>query len=51
MEIFKSLIAGGICGVIFSAASLPIPAPPVFSGVVGIIGVYVGYVLVQRIRG
>lgn len=50
MELFKSLIAGAVCGIVFSLAGLPIPAPPVLAGVVGIIGVFAGYVLVQKFR-
>jgi XapX domain-containing protein len=51
MELVKSLAAGAACGVVFSLAGLPIPAPPVLAGVVGIIGVFAGYVFVQRLRG
>lgn len=50
MEMLKSLMAGALCGVVFSLAGLPIPAPPVLSGVVGIIGVFFGYVLVQKFK-
>ena len=50
MELLKSLGAGALCGVVFSLAGLPIPAPPVLAGVVGIIGVFAGYVLVQRLK-
>lgn len=50
MEILKSFGAGAVCGVVFSLAGLPIPAPPVLAGVVGIVGVFAGYVLVQRFR-
>jgi XapX domain-containing protein len=50
MELFKSLIAGAVCGVVFSLAGLPIPAPPVFSGVVGIIGVFVGYKIILQFK-
>lgn len=48
MELLKSFGAGLACGVVFSLAGLPIPAPPVFAGVVGIIGVFAGYILVRR---
>ena len=39
---FLALAAGLIVGVVFSAIKLPIPAPPVLPGVLGIIGIYLG---------
>ncbi len=44
-EVILALLSGLIVGVIFTAIKLPIPAPPVMSGVVGIIGVYLGSVV------
>ncbi len=41
-ELFLSLLAGIIVGAIFKLFKLPIPAPPVFSAVVGVFGVYFG---------
>lgn len=46
-EIIMSLIAGLIVGVVFTLIKLPIPAPPVFSAICGIIGVWGGMKLVQ----
>lgn len=47
-EVLLSIFAGFIVGVLFSAIKLPIPAPPVLPGVMGIVGVYlVGF----RING
>ncbi len=46
-EVIMALIAGLIVGVLFSAIKLPIPAPPVLPGVMGIVGVYAGSVLYQ----
>lgn len=37
-----ALLAGFAVGVIFTAIKLPLPAPPVLAGVVGILGVYLG---------
>jgi len=50
MEALKSLLAGTACGVVFSVLGLPIPAPPVFAGVAGIIGVFAGYIIIQRLK-
>ncbi len=46
----KSLAAGIGCGVVFSLLRLPIPAPPVVSGIVGIVGVFLGYTLVTKFK-
>jgi len=42
-EILLSLLTGGIVGVVFALLKLPIPAPPVFSGIMGIIGIFLGF--------
>ncbi|MFP7295637.1 XapX domain-containing protein [Neobacillus niacini] len=44
-ETILALIAGLIVGVVFKFMKLPLPAPPVFSAVVGVFGVYFGGVL------
>ncbi|MCD8548796.1 MAG: XapX domain-containing protein [Aeromonadaceae bacterium] len=41
-ELVLALVAGMVVGVLFSLLRLPIPAPPVLSGVMGIVGVYLG---------
>ncbi|MFD2655949.1 XapX domain-containing protein [Gracilibacillus thailandensis] len=41
-EIVLSLLAGIIIGIVFKFMKLPLPAPPVLAGVVGIFGVYFG---------
>ncbi len=41
-EVLLAIFAGFIVGILFSAIKLPIPAPPVLSGVMGIVGVYLG---------
>ncbi|MGY5540487.1 XapX domain-containing protein [Vibrio brasiliensis] len=48
-EVILALLSGLIVGVVFTAIKLPIPAPPVMSGVVGIIGVYLGSVVYQNL--
>jgi XapX domain-containing protein len=42
-EILLSVLTGFGCGVVFAAFKLPVPAPPVFAGVAGIIGLWIGY--------
>ena len=47
-EVILSVLTGGLAGVIFALFKLPVPAPPVFAGVAGIIGLWAGYALVSR---
>lgn len=41
-EILLALVAGAGVGALFSILQLPLPAPPVLSGIMGIVGVYLG---------
>lgn len=41
-EVLLALLTGALVGVIFSVLKLPIPAPPVLSGIAGIFGIYLG---------
>jgi XapX domain-containing protein len=45
--LMMTLFTGFGCGVIFSISKMPIPAPLSFSGVVGILGIYLGYSFVR----
>ena len=40
--VLLALFAGFLVGVLFSAIKLPLPAPPVLSGIMGIVGIYLG---------
>ncbi|MFK0573363.1 XapX domain-containing protein [Endozoicomonas sp.] len=46
-EAFLAILCGFFVGILFSFLRLPIPAPPVLSGVAGIVGVYLGHVCYQ----
>ena len=46
-EVFLALFAGLLVGVIFSLLKLPLPAPPVLTGIAGIVGIYLGGILFQ----
>jgi XapX domain-containing protein len=48
-EILLALLAGAFVGIIFSVIKLPLPAPPVLSGIAGIVGIYIGGVSYQWI--
>jgi XapX domain-containing protein len=41
-EVILALATGIFVGVLFSILKLPLPAPPVLSGVAGIAGIYLG---------
>ena len=43
------LLTGIIVGVIFSLFNLPIPAPPALPGILGVVGVWLGYELVKAV--
>ena len=45
--IFISTLTGGIVGAVFAYLILPIPAPSAFSGVSGIIGIYLGFKAIE----
>jgi len=47
-DIIMTTLVGAMVGGIFSAFKLPIPAPPVFAGLMGIVGLWIGYGIVQR---
>ena len=42
---FKALVAGIFVGVLFARLSLPAPAPPALAGILGIVGIFVGFKL------
>ncbi len=42
-----ALFTGLLTGSVFAAVEAPIPAPPNIAGVLGIAGIYLGYVLVE----
>lgn len=48
-DIFLCTITGAILGGIFAAFKLPVPAPPVFPAVMGILGIWLGAALIGKI--
>jgi XapX domain-containing protein len=47
-DIFLSILTGFGCGVVFAAFKLPVPAPPVFAGVAGIVGLWIGFSVITK---
>jgi XapX domain-containing protein len=45
-EMFLSLVTGAVCGAAFAFFKLPVPAPTVIPGLLGILGIFLGYQLI-----
>jgi len=41
-EVIMALVVGIVVGLLFSFLKLPLPAPPVLSAVMGVVGIYFG---------
>lgn len=50
-EIVASFGIGGFVGFLFAAVNVPVPAPPTVAGVAGILGLTVGYIVIQGLKG
>jgi len=48
-QLLLSILTGFGCGVVFAAFKLPVPAPPVFAGFAGIIGIWLGFKTITQI--
>ncbi|MFN4895086.1 MAG: XapX domain-containing protein [Pseudomonadota bacterium] len=48
-ELLLSLLTGAVFGATFTLLKFPLPAPTTASGVAGIVGVYLGMVLVSSL--
>lgn len=44
-----ALLTGGLLGAVFAFIQAPIPAPPELPGVLGIVGIFLGYRLVDSL--
>ncbi|MFB6253339.1 MAG: XapX domain-containing protein [Halobacteriaceae archaeon] len=44
--VIMALITGLLAGGLFAFLQIPIPAPPNMSGIMGIVGIYLGYKIV-----
>jgi len=47
-DILLTTLTGAGVGAVFAVFKLPVPAPPVFAGLMGIFGLWLGYGLVGR---
>ena len=46
-EVMLALATGIMVGALFSFFKLPIPAPPALPGVAGIVGIYIGFKIIN----
>ena len=46
-EIVLATLTGILAGALFSAVDVPIPAPPNLAGILGIVGLFLGYRVVE----
>lgn len=49
VAVLAALAVGFSAGALFTYLQLPIPAPPELPGVMAILGIYIGYVVVERL--
>jgi len=49
-EILLSLLLGAVTGVLFASLGLPVPAPANLAGVMGVIGLFAGYLLGKYLK-
>ncbi len=48
-EVMLSLLTGLAIGIVFARFKLPVPAPQTLAGVMGIVGIFLGYLLAVRL--
>lgn len=48
-EVILTTLTGFIVGLLFAGLKLPIPAPPSLAGVMGIVSIFLGYLVAGRL--
>ncbi|AEG61919.1 XapX domain-containing protein [Desulforamulus ruminis] len=48
-DIFLATVTGLAVGLLFARLKLPVPAPSSLTGVMGIVGIFLGYALAIRL--
>jgi XapX domain-containing protein len=48
-DLLLSLVTGTVFGAVFTLLKFPLPAPSTAAGVAGIVGVYLGMVIVSAV--
>ncbi|MCL5677506.1 MAG: DUF1427 family protein [Firmicutes bacterium] len=47
-DLVLALVAGAAAGFLFGKLKLPVPAPPTLAGILGIVGLTLGYTLARH---
>lgn len=47
-EVILATFTGFVAGAVFALVDVPIPAPPALAGVMGIVGIYLGYKIIEH---
>lgn len=50
-DLITALAVGFVAGFIFSVMRLPVPAPQAWAGLMGIVGIFLGYKAFQMLKG
>lgn len=48
--VIYSLVTGCFVGALFTILKFPLPAPPTFAGIAGIIGIWLGMIITMWIK-
>jgi len=51
IEALKAFVTGAVLGGIFMTLKLPIPAPPTFAGIAGVVGIFAGFMMAKKMMG
>jgi len=51
LTVFLSILTGAVLGGAFGLLKLPLPAPITFAGVMGVLGVWLGFAIAMRLTG
>lgn len=51
MDYIIPLVTGALVGALFSAVGTYVPAPPNIQGVLGVVGITLGFMVVSQLKG
>lgn len=51
MDYIVPLVTGVLVGALFSAVGAYVPAPPNIQGVLGVVGITIGFMVVAQLKG
>ncbi len=48
-DLLLTTFTGFLVGFIFAWLKLPVPAPPTLAGLMGVVGIFIGYLVASRL--